>query len=131
MKNNRAVILGMIAVGVTIIVVFVALIALLASRSISVTQPTAAPSLTPQSTQTQAGVSEQDIRATAADAERNLDANRVNWSVENTFHCTLDANFAKDASRLRLDNPPENFAVLRYVAFNLLKRHPSTANLKH
>jgi predicted transposase YbfD/YdcC len=65
-----------------------------------------------------------------ADAERLLKATRAHWAVENTFHWTLDVTFAEDASRVRLDNAPENFAILRHVAFNLLKRHPSTASLK-
>ncbi len=65
-----------------------------------------------------------------ADAERILAATRAHWSVENTFHWTLDVTFAEDASRVRLDNAPENLAVLRHLPFNLLKRHPSTASLK-
>jgi len=65
-----------------------------------------------------------------AHAERILDATRAHWAVENTFHWTLDVTFAEDASRVRLDNAPENFAVLRHVAFNLLKHHPSKASLK-
>ena len=65
-----------------------------------------------------------------ADAERILDATRAHWSVETTFHWTLDVTFAEDASRVRLDNAPENLAVVRHLAFNLLKRHPSKASLK-
>jgi predicted transposase YbfD/YdcC len=64
-----------------------------------------------------------------ADAERILDATRAHWAVENTLHWTLDVTFAEDASRVRLDNAPENFAVLRHLAFNLLKRHPSKVSL--
>ena len=65
-----------------------------------------------------------------ADAERILDATRAHWAIENTFHWTLDVTFAEDASTVRLDNAPENFAVLRHVAFNLLKSHPYKASLK-
>jgi predicted transposase YbfD/YdcC len=65
-----------------------------------------------------------------ADAERILDASRAHWAVENTFHWTLDVTFAEDACRVRLDNAPENFAVLRHIAFNILKRDPSKGSLK-
>lgn len=65
-----------------------------------------------------------------ADAERILDASRAHWAVENTFHWSLDMTFAEDASRVRLDNAPENFAILRHVAFNLLQRDPSKGSLK-
>ena len=41
----------------------------------------------------------------------------------------LDVIFAEDASRIRLDNAPENCAVLPHVAFNLLMRQPSKACL--
>jgi predicted transposase YbfD/YdcC len=64
------------------------------------------------------------------DAHRILDATRAHWSVENTFHWTLDVTFAEDAARVRLDNAPENFAVIRHLAFNLLKRHPAKTSLK-
>ncbi len=42
--------------------------------------------------------------------------------MENTFHWTLDVSFREDAARLRSGDSAENFAVLRHVAFNLLKR---------
>ena len=65
-----------------------------------------------------------------ADAEPILDATRAHGSVENTFHWTLDVTFAEDASRVRLDNAAQNLAVVRPIAFNLLKSHPSKASLK-
>jgi predicted transposase YbfD/YdcC len=65
-----------------------------------------------------------------ADAERLLAATRAHWSVENTFHWTLDVVLAEDASRVRLDEAPENLAVIRHIALNLLKRHPLKLSLK-
>jgi predicted transposase YbfD/YdcC len=65
-----------------------------------------------------------------ADAQRLLAATRAHWSVENTFHWTLDVVFAEDASRVRLDEAPENLAVIRHIALNLLKRHPAKLGLK-
>jgi predicted transposase YbfD/YdcC len=53
----------------------------------------------------------------------------AHWPVENTLHWTLDVTLAEDHSRVRLDNAPGNLAVLRHVAFNLLKRHPDKASL--
>jgi predicted transposase YbfD/YdcC len=64
------------------------------------------------------------------DAERILVATRAHWSVENTFHWTMDVVFGEDASRVRLDEAPENFAVIRHIAMNLLKQHPSKQSLK-
>jgi len=64
------------------------------------------------------------------DAERILVATRAHWSVENTFHWTMDVVFGEDASRVRLDQAPENFAVIRHIAMNLLKQHPSKQSLK-
>ena len=31
--------------------------------------------------------------------------------------------FGEDASRVRLDDAPENLAVIRHIALNLLNRH--------
>jgi predicted transposase YbfD/YdcC len=64
-----------------------------------------------------------------ADAARLLEVSRSHWAVENAFHWTLDVIFAEDASRVRLDDAPENFAVLRHIALNLLKRHPAKLSL--
>jgi predicted transposase YbfD/YdcC len=64
------------------------------------------------------------------DAARILTATRAHWSVENTLHWTMDVVFAEDASRVRLDEAPENFAVIRHIAINLLKQHPGKQSLK-
>jgi hypothetical protein len=50
--------------------------------------------------------------------------------VENTFPWALDVAFREAAARLRRGDSAENFAVLRHVAFNLLKRYPARLSLK-
>lgn len=64
------------------------------------------------------------------DAKRLLAATRAHWSVENTFHWTMDVVFGEDNARMRLDDAPENFAVIRHIALNLLKRHPAKLSIK-
>jgi predicted transposase YbfD/YdcC len=70
------------------------------------------------------------LSSLSPDAKRILAATRAHWSVENTFHWTMDVGFGEDASRVRLDEAPENLAVIRHVALNLLKRHPAKLSLK-
>ena len=40
--------------------------------------------------------------------------------MENSLHWVLDIAFNEDHHRLRKDNGPANFAVLRHIALNLL-----------
>jgi len=47
-------------------------------------------------------------------------------SYQNSVHWVLDIAFDEDHSRMRKDHSPENFAVLRHMALNLLK-HERTA----
>jgi predicted transposase YbfD/YdcC len=60
--------------------------------------------------------------ASIAEAERVLGAVRAHWSIENELHWTLDIAFDEDRCRVRKDHGPENFAVLRHLALNLLKQ---------
>lgn len=55
------------------------------------------------------------------DAEKFARAVRGHWSIENNLHWVLDVAFDEDHSRVRKDNAPENMAMLRHVALNLLK----------
>ncbi len=47
---------------------------------------------------------------------------RRHWGIENGLHWVLDIDFREDESRVRKDNAPENFSVLRHIAINLLKQ---------
>jgi predicted transposase YbfD/YdcC len=65
------------------------------------------------------------ISSLPADAQQLLDAVRAHWQIENGLHWVLDMAFREDESRVRKDNAPENFAVIRQFALNLLKRDDS------
>lgn len=47
---------------------------------------------------------------------------RSHWGIENNLHWTLDCTFREDDSRIRKDNSPENFSLMRRLALNLLKQ---------
>ncbi len=47
---------------------------------------------------------------------------RKHWGIENCLHWTLDVAFREDENRVRKGGAPENMAMLRHIALNLLKR---------
>jgi predicted transposase YbfD/YdcC len=62
------------------------------------------------------------IYSLPSDAERLLQIVRKHWTIENELHWVLDVALNEDHSRVRKDQAPENFAVLRHIALNLLKQ---------
>jgi predicted transposase YbfD/YdcC len=54
-----------------------------------------------------------------------LDASRKHWAVENSLHWTLDVTFREDESRIRKDASPENYAIFRHIALNIIRRNTS------
>ena len=57
---------------------------------------------------------------------------RKHWCVENQLHWVLDVSFNEDDSRIRKDNAPENLAIIRHIALNLLKKEKTlTVGIKN
>jgi len=54
-------------------------------------------------------------------AEYCQQAVRQHWGIENSLHWILDMSFREDESRIRTDHGPQNMAVLRHIALNLIK----------
>ena len=50
---------------------------------------------------------------------------RSHWDVENRLHWVLDLAFHEDSSRVRADHAPENLAIVRHIALNLLRSDPN------
>ena len=59
-------------------------------------------------------------------ARRLLEATRTHWGIENCVHWVLDVAFDEDRSRVRKDHAPQNLAIIRHIALNLLK-HETTS----
>jgi len=62
--------------------------------------------------------------------KRLLHITRSHWAIENQLHWVLDVHFAEDRNRARKDNAPENLAILRRLALNILRAHPNTASIR-
>ncbi len=46
---------------------------------------------------------------------------RGHWAIENSLHWVLYTTFQEDAVRTRKDHGPENLAIIRKLALNVLK----------
>lgn len=66
------------------------------------------------------------LSSLSSNAEAIAGAIRNHWSIENSLHWTLDVTFGEDESRIRKQNSPENFALLRRLAINFLKQEKTS-----
>ena len=61
--------------------------------------------------------------------KRLLAVTRMHWSVENQLHWRLDVVFNEDDARTRKNYGPQNLAVLRRIAIDILRAHPDTRSI--
>jgi predicted transposase YbfD/YdcC len=55
---------------------------------------------------------------------------RDRWAVENSLHWVMDMTFRDDECRTRTENAPANFAILRHIAHNLVRKAPGKDSLR-
>jgi predicted transposase YbfD/YdcC len=63
-------------------------------------------------------------------AKRLLQITRSHWTIENQLHWVLDVHFDEDGNRARMDNAPENLAILRRLALNILRSQPGPTSMR-
>ncbi len=70
------------------------------------------------------------ITSLPPDAKKFGRAVRKHWGIENSLHWVLDISFREDESRIRKGHSGENFAVLRHIALNAIKKENSKGSIK-
>jgi predicted transposase YbfD/YdcC len=63
------------------------------------------------------------ITSHAGTARFFMEAVRKHWQVENALHWTLDVTLNEDASRIRVGSSPENYAMIRHIALNIVRSY--------
>ena len=71
------------------------------------------------------------LSSTALSAEMFARVVRGHWGIENRLHWMLDVVFREDLARLRSGNAPQNMAIVRHTALNLLSRSRPIASFKN
>jgi len=62
-------------------------------------------------------------------AARLFDVVRTHWSIENHLHWALDVVFHEDDARTRKDYAPQNLAIIRRIALDILRSHPADKSI--
>jgi|TARA_B110001454_G_scaffold207786_1_gene219583 predicted transposase YbfD/YdcC len=70
------------------------------------------------------------ITSLPADAPTFAGAVRSHWGIENRLHWVLDVVFGDDHCRVRADQAPKNFTVIKHMAMNLLNRAKQKKSLR-
>ena len=70
------------------------------------------------------------LLSTALTGERFLEVVRAHWGVENRLHWRLDVVMNEDQQRNRSDNGPNNLAVLRHMALNVMQKDTTKGSLR-
>ena len=65
------------------------------------------------------------------DARTFARAVRAHWGVENRLHWVMDVVFHDDLARLRTGHGPENMAIVKHMAMNLVQQATPTISLKN
>ena len=53
---------------------------------------------------------------------------KFHWSTHHTLHWIMDVSFRDDESRIRKGYAPENIAVIKHAALNLLQKNKGNEN---
>jgi len=70
------------------------------------------------------------LLSTALSAERLGEVVRSHWGVENRLHWRLDVVMNEDQARNRLGNGPQNLAILRHMAINVMQKDTNKGSLR-
>jgi predicted transposase YbfD/YdcC len=71
------------------------------------------------------------IASASLTAQQAGRAIRGHWGIENRLHWVLDVVFHDDLARLRTGHGPENMAIVKHMAMNLVRQAKPTTSLKN
>jgi predicted transposase YbfD/YdcC len=63
-------------------------------------------------------------------ASQFAEAIRGHWAIENSLHWVLDVTFNEDAARSRTGHGPQNMAIVRHFAINMVRTHKDKRSIK-
>lgn len=66
------------------------------------------------------------IGSIPSDIKSFSEATRKHWGIENSLHWCLDVAFREDECRIRKGFAAENFAIVRHIAINMIKKEKNS-----